>query len=392
VLLGLTSLLTDISSEMVATVLPLYLVYSLGLTPLQFGMIDGLQQGAAALVRVTGGFVADRWRRHKEVAVVGYGLSAIAKLALLAVGSAWTALAGIVLLDRTGKGIRTGPRDALISLSTPHAQLGTAFGVHRSLDTTGAMLGPLIAFGLLMLAPLAFDAVFLVSFCFALVGLAILVLFVDKASSRRDETVEKKVSARAAAGLLGLVRFRMLMVVGSALGLMTMSDGFVYLALHRRLDFDLAYLPLLFVGTAAFYMLLAMPTGALADRIGRTRVFLGGYSLLLLVYVSLVLLPALGPAELLAYMLVLGAFYAATDGVLMALGSTLLPSELRASGLALLVTATSLARLAASVIFGALWTLLGLEAAIWSFAVGLVLALSVGLVIFGRWQERLAHG
>ena len=120
VLLGLTSLFTDISSEMVATILPLYLVYTLGFTPLQFGIVDGLQQGAAAIVRVAGGFVADRTRRHKEVAAVGYGVSALSRLGLLAAQSV-SALGAIVFLDRTGKGIRTAPRDALISLSTERA-------------------------------------------------------------------------------------------------------------------------------------------------------------------------------------------------------------------------------------------------------------------------------
>ena len=118
---GLVSLFTDISSEMVATILPLYLVYTLGFTPLQFGFIDGLYQGGSALVRIASGLVGDRWRRHKDVAVLGYGLSAVCKPAFLLVGAAWTGLVAIILIDRTGKGIRTAPRDALISLSTPRS-------------------------------------------------------------------------------------------------------------------------------------------------------------------------------------------------------------------------------------------------------------------------------
>src|SRR5919197_4065934 len=185
VLLGLVSLFTDISAEMVATVLPLYLVFNLGLSPLQFGAVDGVYQGAAALVRVAGGFVGDRWRRYKEVAAVGYGVSAVCKLAFLPVGAAWTALTWIVFIDRTGKGIRTAPRDALISLSTPRERLGTAFGVHRALDTAGAMIGPLLAFTMLTFIVGAFDAIFVVSFCLAVIGFGILVTFVrnPKASS-----------------------------------------------------------------------------------------------------------------------------------------------------------------------------------------------------------------
>src|SRR5918911_2663138 len=148
--LGLTSLFTDISSEMVSTVLPLYLVFFLRFTPLQFGMLDGLYQGGAALIRLVGGLAADRSQRYKEVAGLGYGLSALSKVGLL-LGAAGGPglLAGALFVDRTGKGIRTAPRDALISLSSRPEQLGTSFAVHRALDTCGAMLGPLVAFGLL---------------------------------------------------------------------------------------------------------------------------------------------------------------------------------------------------------------------------------------------------
>ena len=179
VLLGVVSMLTDISSEMVATVLPLYLVVSLGISPLIFGLIDGLYNGASAIVRIASGLVADRWQRHKEVATTGYGLSAIAKLGMLAAGGATGAIAAVVLIDRTGKGIRTAPRDAMISLSSSPATIATSFGVHRAMDTAGAMIGPLIAFGMLSLAPGAFDAIFIVSFFFAVIGVAVLVTFVD---------------------------------------------------------------------------------------------------------------------------------------------------------------------------------------------------------------------
>src|ERR1044072_7754386 len=177
-LLGICSLLTDISSEMVATVLPLYLVTTLGFTPLQDGAVDGLYPGAAALVRFAGGYLGDLARRHKGIASLGYGVSAFCKIALAAVGSSFGAISAIIMLDRAGKGLRTAPRDAMISMSSEPENLGTTFGVHRALDTTGALLGPLLAFGLLALAPLAFDTLFLVSFCFGIAGLGVLVLLV----------------------------------------------------------------------------------------------------------------------------------------------------------------------------------------------------------------------
>ena len=373
VLLGLVSLFTDVSSEIVTTILPLYLVYTLGFSPLQFGIVDGLQQGAAALVRVAGGFAADRTRRHKEVAIVGYGLSAFARLGLLATNSL-QALSAIVFLDRTGKGIRTAPRDALISLSSDRDALGTAFGVHRALDTAGAMIGPLLAFGLLWLNPGEFDPIFVASFCFGLIGLALLVLFVENRPIPVADAAH--VSLRAALKLLGRRRFATLALVGGALAVFTISDGFLFLALQRHLDFEERLLPILFVGTAGAFMLLAIPVGRLADRVGRGRVFLAGYVPLVAAYL-LLLVPGFGSIEIALFLVLLGTYYAATDGVLMALASMTLPAALRGSGLALLVTATSVGRLLASIVFGTIWTWQDVDTAIAAFAVGLLIAMAL---------------
>src|SRR5713226_4236622 len=179
ILLGVTSLLTDISSEMVSAVLPLYLLYQLQASPLQLGIVDGIYQGCSGLVRLAAGISADRWRRQKDVAAAGYALSAVSRIGLLLSSGALGGIATFVLVDRIGKGIRTAPRDALISLSVPRERLGLAFGVHRALDTSGALLGPLFAFGLLALAPRSFDIVFLPSFSFGLLGLGVILLFVE---------------------------------------------------------------------------------------------------------------------------------------------------------------------------------------------------------------------
>jgi MFS family permease len=155
--------------------------------------------------------------------------------------------------------------------------------------------------------------------------------------------------------------------------------------LQRRMDFDVTLLPLLYIATALVYMLLAVPAGWLADRYGRARVFLGGYCLLLAVY-GLLLTPTIGAAQLAASLLLFGAYYATTEGVLMALASALLPPGIRGTGLAVLVTATSLARLVSAVAFGALWTWAGADVAVAAFAGGLVLALALaaGGFIFSR--------
>src|SRR4051812_12153304 len=371
-LLGTCSLLTDISSEMVSAILPLYLVFTLGFTPLQYGVIDGIYQGAAALINLAAGFVGDRWRRHKIVAATGYGLSAVCKLGLAAVGGAWAGLSALILLDRTGKGIRTAPRDAMISLTAPKQELGFAFGVHRAMDTAGAMIGPVLAFGLLAASPNAFHSLFLLSFFIAILGFLVVTLLVRQPEKRG--AAREKPDLRAATHLLAGREFRSLAIAGSALGLATASDGFIYLTLKHTVDFDNRLFPLLATGTAVLYMLLAAPLGRVADRVGRGKVFMGGWVLLLAVYCVL-MLPSPGTVGLIAVLALLGTYYAATDGVLMAMGSAHIPEALRGSGLALLGTATSIAKLLASVTFGALWTLVGLETTIAVFAAALVLAM-----------------
>lgn len=384
VLLGLVSLLTDLSQEMVVAVLPLYLTFELRLSPLQFGLVDGLYQGATAVVRVLGGLTADRWRRYKEVAAVGYGASALSKLGLVLSLGAWLPTTGALLVDRLGKGVRTAPRDALISLSVEERSLGRAFGVHRALDTCGALLGPLAAFAVLAVAPLAFDAVFVISFLFGLLGLAVLLLFVKNRTPHADGAPEAAatphVSLRSGLRLFAEKRFRAIVVAGTGLALVTVSDAFVYLVLQRNTDFDARLFPLLFLGTAAAYLVLAVPAGRLADRVGRGRVFLAGHAFLLGVYA--LLLGEAGPGFVVVALALLGAYYALTDGVLAALASAVLPGGLRTTGLAFLTTGTALARFVSSILFGLVWVAVGVDAAVLCFLVAVLVALpAAGLLL-----------
>jgi MFS family permease len=368
--LGLTSLLTDISSEMVTATLPVYLLVTLRLAPLQFGLIDGINQGASVLVRIASGLIADRWRRAKEVATSGYAFSAICRIGLLLVGRSWLGISGVVLLDRIGKGIRTAPRDAMIAASVSSEKLGTAFGVHRAMDTAGAMLGPLLAAGLLLLTPGAYDVVFIVSFCFAIVGVAVIALLVEKPDEAPPAADSPPVTAHVVGQLLARPDFRALVLISTALALTTLSDSFIFLTLQRRFDFSLSLFPLLYVGTALVYMLLAIPMGRLADQMGRRYIFLAGYGLLGLLY-ALLLLPGMPQALSLGILLLLGLYYAATDGVIAALASSILPEQWRTTGLAIMTTGTGLARLLASLGYGALWTYLGPNPALITFLIGL---------------------
>ncbi|MER6021445.1 MFS transporter [Streptomyces anulatus] len=381
VALGTVSLVTDVSSEMVTAVLPLYLVLGLGLSPLQFGFLDGLYNGVTAFVRLAGGHAADRWQRHKLVAGSGYALSTVCKLGLLLAGGSTPALSAALAADRVGKGVRTAPRDALISLSCDERDLGRAFGVHRAMDTTGAMLGPLVAFAVLWATVDAYDAVFVVSFCFSLLGVLILFAFVPGRESR-----PARPPGRAAATLRETLRlfrvpaFRRILLAATALGLVGVGDGFLYLVLQKRLALDVEYFPLLPLGSAAVYLLLAVPLGRAADRIGRRIPYLLGHVALLGVYVALFSPVAGWPLTILVLVLH-GTFYAATDGVLMALGGPVVPADRRAGGMALLQTGQSLGRLFASVGFGAVWTLWGMDNALVLAAAGLGAVLVLACVL-----------
>jgi MFS family permease len=373
ILLGLTSLFTDISAEMVSAILPIFLVTELHLSMLSIGFIDGLYQGVTALVRLVGGFAADRWRRPKAVASAGYALSAICKLALLPVNSL-AGIGAVVAVDRTGKGLRTAPRDALIAASSRPDAYGRAFGVHRALDTFGAMLGPLVAFALLAANAVAYDPVFVTSFCFALIGLAIILLFVPE--HQVAVMAGRAVTIRTSLGLLSDGAFARLVVAAALLGLLTVSDGLMYLTLLERDQVVAVVFPLLFFGTSAVYMLLAVPMGWLADRMGRRVVFLGGHLALLGCYAA-VTGPVTGLVAVAACLALLGAYYAATDGVLAAAAAALLPEHLRSTGLATLQTLVALTRFGSSVAFGALWTVWGVESAYPLVAAGLIVALPI---------------
>jgi MFS family permease len=370
--LGAVSLVTDVSSEMVTAVLPLYVVAGLGLSPLGFGFLDGVNNGVGALVRLAGGHLADRGgRRHKTVAGLGYGLSALCK-PLLLLAHTLPVLGAVLAVDRTGKGLRTAPRDAMISLATAPERRGRAFGVHRAMDTTGALLGPLVAFAVLRATVDGYDAVF--------VGVLLLVLFVPRRITP-DPAGEPAPAGPAAApptlreafGLLRRRPVRRLTACASLLGLTTVSDAFLYLLLQRAGDLPAHLFPLLPLGTAAVFLLLAVPLGALADRVGRRRLFLAGHGVLLLAY-GLVLSPWHGAPAVFAVLVLHGTFYAATDGVLAAATAAAVPARHQGAGQALVGTGQALARFVCSLAFGAAWSLWGGQRALAVTAAGLAVA------------------
>ena len=383
VTLGIVSLLTDISSESVSAILPLYLTAVVGLSPVAYGLVDGLYQGVSSLVRIAAGWAADRTDRPQPVALAGYAMSAVARLGLIFAGGFGT-ISAAISLDRVGKGVRTAPRDAMIAASSDPAHLGRSFGVHRALDTIGATLGPLLAFVILWQITDGYDTVLVVSLGFAVLGVATMACFVPFRTGAVRRVVPRpatraKVRWRSAL-TPGLMRVT---GVSGVLALLTVGDGFVYLALLETGGFAAQWFPVLYVGTNLAYLALAVPMGRLADRVGRAKVLVLGHLPLAAAY----LCAATGSGALwttCAAVLLLGVFYAATDGTLAAVAGQLVPETVRASGIATAQTAVALARLVAATGFGLLWYAVGPRAAMLVVCTVLLAAIPAGLAVLRR--------
>lgn len=395
VTLGMVSLFTDVSAEMITAFLPVYTIFTLQMGYVGLGVLDGVYTGATAILSLVGGFLADRVSRHKLVAFAGYGLSAVTKLAFPAVGPSTVALGGLLAVDRAGKGLRTAPRDAMISLSTPANKQATAFGVHRALDTVGALFGPLVTFGLLSWLGDKGNPIFMVSFLFALIGLVMLGFFVRQPAQPTqpaqpaaaepakvpDIARKPKVSVRDAAALLGKRPLRRTTLAAVVLGLATISDAFVFIVLQKVAAVPPNFLPLMPLGTALVFMLAAAPIGRLGDRVGSWPVFFAGHIALLGAYLML-LGPVHGLLLVVLTLLLHGTFYAATDGVLSAHAATLVPASLRGSGLATVQTGQALARFSSAILFGLILTWVTTDSAVLIAASALAAALLiVGFVL-----------
>lgn len=401
--LGIVSMLTDISSESVAAILPMYITGALGLSMIAYGFFEGLNQSASALVRIAAGYAADQSSRPKPVAVAGYGLSMVARIGLL-FATGFAGIVAVIGIDRVGKGIRTAPRDAMIQQASQPEHLARSFGLHRLLDTVGATAGPLLAFFALLMVPDGYRAVFVLSLAVAILGVAVLVLVVPnhKLGAKLEHAVASELSTDLEAAeppaavqtlkfrpmlrMLSHGRIARMLCAAGLLGLLTVGDGFVYLALMAHGTMDYFWFPLLFVGSNLVFLLLAVPLGKLADRTSRAAIFVLGHVALAVAYLC-----ASGGGSLFliaASLAALGLFYASTDGVLAALAGQLAPEGSVSTGIGAAQTVVAVARLLSATGFGVLWVVVGADLALLGVAALLLLMVPVAwYLLLGKTSE-----
>ncbi len=375
VILGLTSFFTDISSEMVYPLIPFFLTTTLGASPAVLGLIEGVAESTASILKVFSGYISDRFRRRKHLAIAGYSSSMFGKV-LLYVANSWGFVFAGRIVDRLGKGIRTAPRDALIAESADSGRRGMAFGLHRAMDTAGAAIGVVLAYYFLTRYSGDFSRVFLWSLLPALLG----VLFLSLAREKKGEHVPRNAPSLKWSVLPR--KLRLFLVVAFVFTLGNSSNTFLLLR-SKDIGFTPATAILLYLVYNVVYGAVSYPAGRLSDRIGRKRLLVAGYAFYGLVYLGFALIT--GPQH--AWVVwslfgVYGLYSAFTDGIEKALVSDLAPADVRATAIGLHATILGIGLFPASFVAGGLWQYFGPSAAFYfGGGMGVVAAVLLFLVL-----------
>ena len=355
--LGFVSLLTDISSEMVHSLLPMFLVGTLGASALVLGLIEGLAESTALVVKVFSGALSDYWGQRKRLAVAGYALSAPNKPVFPLASSVAMVLAAR-FVDRVGKGVRDAPRDALVADITPPSIRGAAFGLRQALDTVGAVLGPLLAAGLMLLWANDFRLVFWVAAVPALLAVLLIVTAVHEPARlvgvARSNPIQRDKLRRLGAPYWSVV------AVGTLFGLARFSEAFLILRAYQS-GIAMALVPLVMVAMNVVYAASAYPFGKLSDRVNRRHLLAAGLALLVLA--DGVLASSTHWAAVLGGVALWGMHMGITQGLLATLVAATAPEDLRGTAFGVYNLLGGLALFVASAGAGLLWSRWGAAAA-----------------------------
>jgi MFS family permease len=354
--LGFVSLLMDVSSEMVHSLLPLFLVTAVGASGLVVGIIEGLAEALALVVKVFSGALSDYWGKRKGLAVLGYGLGALSKpLFALASGAGLVLVAR--LIDRTGKGIRGAPRDALIADIAPTEMRGAAFGLRQALDSVGAFLGPLLAVGLMLLWANDFQAVFWVAVIPGVLSVLVLIFGVQEPDHHHPG---RGINPIRRESLRLLTRpYWIVVLLGACFALARFSEAFLLLRAQQG-GLAVSWIPLVLVVMNVVYASSAYPLGRLADRMSHTALLAMGIAILALA--DLVLAYSNHWTVVVLGVILWGLHLGMTQGLLAAMVANTAPPELRGTAFGAFNLASGLALLVASVLAGLLWDQVGAAA------------------------------
>jgi MFS family permease len=388
--LGIVSLLTDISSEMIFTLVPLFLSNVLGVATTIVGLVGGLSDSTDAIFRIVSGWFSDKIGQRKLLAVAGYSLSTVVK-PLMYLANTWGAVLAIRFGDRVGKGIRSSPRDALVASSVLPSERGKGFGFHRAMDTTGAALGLILAAiiiylvqgGGLELSLKSYHWLVLIGIIPAVLGVIVLLIFVREKRGEEGSGSTPKPGLPTAKGGFD-IRFKIFLAITAVFTLGNSSDFFVILR-AQNLDVPLIQVTLMLVLFNAVYAVTALPMGMLSDKLGRRRVIALGWFIYALVYLGFALASSIWQAWLL--FAIYGIYYGVVEGVARAFVADLVPEGKRGTAYGLFQGVTGLMLLPASLIAGWFWQVLNPSVPFY-FGAGLAFLAMVGILALIREPQR----
>ncbi len=363
IILGFVSLFTDLSSQMVFPLIPLFMVSVLGAGAWAVGIVEGAAETTASLLKVFSGYWSDKIRRRKPFVLFGYSMSAVTK-PLFAIATIWPFVLIIRVIERIGKGIRTAPRDAFVAESTDKSVLGRSYGFHRAMDGIGSVFGAVMAF--LLFTHFGFRNVFLLAIIPGIIAVFFIALVRERAYP--EEPREKKPTLKVSlAALPGNLKFFILIATVFTLG----HFGYAFLLLRAK-DIGLTDQSaiLMYILFYTVYTIFSIPAGILSDKIGKRTVLMLGYGLFAITSLGLVF--STNIATLLVFFITYGIFYAGVDGVQRAYVSDLAPPHLKATALGTFHTAVGLTALPGGFIAGLIWDKIAPEG---TFIYGMLLSL-----------------
>jgi MFS family permease len=372
--LGFVSLLNDAASEMIYPLLPIFLTSVLGAGPGALGVIEGIAETTASLLKLFSGWISDKLKKRKFLVLIGYSLAAFGR-PLIAITRAWWQVAVIRFVDRLGKGIRTSPRDALISLSTPEEIRGKAFGFHRALDHAGAIIGPLTAIILLRYG-LSLKNIFLWALLPGIITILIVIFFVkEKRITSKSNTIDFKLS-----DLTRNFKTYLFIIILFTLG--NSSDAFLILR-AKDVGIPIVLIPLLWMVLHFVKMTTSIPGGVWSDKIGRRRVIVTGWMVYALIYVGFGL--SSNTWHIWSLFALYGIYFGLTEGVGKAFVSDLVTEEFHGTAFGFYHLAVGIAAFPSSVIFGLIWQKFG---PLTAFTYGAILAGLASILLLSFVREK----